>query len=76
MARIELDARFIIGIVEVERSLARDEEQCRVIDGPFDAVVEDFHRFFPFVELMLEEFLIFFRFDIRFIARPQRLHGV
>ena len=76
MARIELDARFIVGIVEVERSLARDEQERRVIDSPFDAVVENFHRFFPFIELVLEEFLIFFRFDVRFVACPQGLHGI
>ena len=38
--------------------------------------MEYFHRLFPFMELILEELVVFFLFDVGLILRPQRLHGV
>ena len=76
MAAVQLQARFVIRIIQIKWGAARNEEQCRIFDGPFGFGMEDFHGVFPFVELVFEEILVFFRLDVRFIARPQRLHGI
>ena len=76
VAAVELQACFIVRIIQIEWSPARNEKECRIFDGPFGFGMEDFHRVFPFKELVLEKFLVFFRFDVRLIACPQGLHGV
>ena len=76
MAAVELQARLVIRLVEIERCMRRDGQECRILDRAFGLRVEDLHRVLPFVELMLEELVVLFFLDIRLVLRPERLHGV
>ena len=76
MAAVELQARLVIRLVEIERCMRRDGQECRILDRAFGLRVEDLHRVLPLVELMLEELVVLFFLDIRLVLRPERLHGV
>ena len=64
MAAVELQARLVVRLIEVERRMCRDGQECRVLDRAFGLRVEDLHRVFPLVELMLEELVVLFFLDV------------
>ena len=72
----KLQARFIFLEIQVGRSLARNVQQRRVFHGALCPGVVIPHGVFPFVELVLEKFVVFFRLDGTLIPFPQRGLGV
>ena len=56
--------------------MGRYLEQGRVLHGALCLRMEDLHRCFPLMELILEELVVFLVLDLRLVARPERLHGV
>ena len=76
MTRIQLNARFIITVIQIHRSTAGNEQKCRVFNRSFSLCMEYFHRLFPFIELMTEKVCIFFVLNIRLVPSPQGLHGI
>ena len=76
MARIELDARLIVRLVEIERCAGRDLEERRILHRALRLRVENLHRSFPLVELIAEEIVVLLGFDLRLRTRPERLHRV
>ena len=76
MARVELDARLIVRLIEIERCAGRDLEERRILHRALRLRVENLHRSFPLVELIAEEIVVLLGFDLRLRTRPERLHRV
>ena len=74
MARVELDARLIVRLIEIERCAGRDLEERRILHRALRLRVENLHRSFPLVELIAEEIVVLLGFDLRLRTRPERLH--
>ena len=76
MTRVELDARLIVRLIEIERCAGRDLEERRILHRALRLRVENLHRSFPLVELIAEEIVVLLGFDLRLRTRPERLHRV
>ena len=72
----ELQARFIFLEIQIGRRLARNVQQRCVFHSTLCPGVVIPHGVFPFVELVLEEFVVFFRLDGTLVPFPQRGLGV
>ena len=57
-------------MIKVEGCMCGNEEQRRVLDRAFRLRVEDLHRVFPLVELILQELVVFLGLDIALVLRP------
>ena len=74
--RIQLQSRFVIGVIQILRGVRGNAHERGVFDCAFRFDVENFLRRLPLVHLLFEEFVVLFARDFGFTARPKRLHGI
>ena len=76
VARIQLQAGFVVGVVKIVGGVLGYAKQRGVFEGAFRLDVEDFKRCLPLVKLLLKKFVVVFARDFGLVARPERLHGI